>query len=132
MRQRPTTSLAADAFEVVRSVGLALPGVEAAIKYDGSPVLKLRGVFLAGLAMHRSAEPDTLVVRSDFEQRAWLLADAAATYYVTPYYRPYPVVLVRLSQVDREALHDVLSVSWRLAAAKTQFKFRHLGPNPSR
>ena len=116
---------AADSFEVVRTVGLALPGVEATTKYDGSPLLKLRGVFLAGLATHRSAEPDTLVVRSDFEERVWLLADAPATYYVTPYYRPYPVVLVRLSQVDREALHDLLSVSWRLAAAKTHFKLRN-------
>ena len=110
----------ADSFEVVRSVGLTLPGVEATIRYDGSPVLKLRGVFLAGLATHRTAEPDTLVVRSDFEEREWLLADAPATYYVTPYYQPYPVVLVRLSQVDRDALHDLLSVSWRLAAAKTR------------
>ena len=123
--RRPITPAAVDRFEVVRTVGLALPGVEATIKYDGSPVLKLRGVFLAGLATHRSAEPDTLVVRSDFEERDWLLADAPATYYVTPYYQPYPVVLVRLSQVDREALHDLLSVSWRLAAAKTRFTLRN-------
>ena len=49
MRRQPTTSAAADEFEVVRSVGLALSGVEAGTRYDGSPVLKLRGVFLAGL-----------------------------------------------------------------------------------
>ena len=77
-------------------------------------------VFLAGLASHRSAEPATLVVRSNFEERDWLLTDAPATYYVTPYYRPYPVVLVRLSRVDRDALRDLLSVSWRLADLKTR------------
>jgi hypothetical protein len=32
-----------DAFQIVRSVGLGLPGVESATKYDGSPPLKLRG-----------------------------------------------------------------------------------------
>lgn len=36
----------------------------------------------------------------------------------TDYYRSYPLVLVRLSQIDRDALSDVLSVSWRLAVAK--------------
>jgi len=108
----------ADPFEAVRAVGLTLPDVEATTRYDGSPVLKVRGVFLAGLAMHGSAEPATLVVRMDLEERDWLLEDAPDTYYVTDYYRSYPIVLVRLSRIDRDALHDVLSVSWRLAVAK--------------
>jgi hypothetical protein len=30
----------ADPFDIVRTVGLALPDVEAVIRYDGSPVLK--------------------------------------------------------------------------------------------
>jgi len=42
-----------DPFEPVRAVGLTLPDVEAATKYDGSPVLKLGGSFLAGLATIR-------------------------------------------------------------------------------
>ena len=108
----------ADPFDTVRTVGLALPGVEAATKYDGSPVLKAGGSFMAGLAMHRSAEPETLVVRSGLEEREALLEDAPETYYVTDYYRPHPVVLVRLSRIDRDALRDLLSVSRRLAMAK--------------
>jgi hypothetical protein len=107
-----------DGFETVRAVGLTLPNVEATTKYDGSPVLKLGGCFLAGLAMHPSAEPNTLVVRYDDEEREWLLADAPETYYLTDYYRKYPLVLVRLSHIDRDALRDVLSVSWRLTKAK--------------
>jgi hypothetical protein len=109
---------AADTFERVRSVGLALPDVEATTKYDGSPVLKVRGCFMAGLATHPSAEPQTLVVRIDLEEREWLLQDAPETYYVTDYYEKYPLVLVRLSRIDRDALRDLLSVSWRLGAAK--------------
>jgi hypothetical protein len=75
---------------------------------------------MAGLAMHRSAEPETLVVRVTFEERELLLEDAPETYYLTEYYRRHPVVLVRLSRIDREALRDVLSVSWRLALAKAR------------
>ena len=108
------------AFDRVRLVGLTLPDVEAATRYDGSPVLKLGGCFMAGLATHASAEPGTLVVRVDFEDREWLLEDAPETYYLTDYYRNYPVVLVRLSRVDREALSDLLSVSWRLTALKVK------------
>ncbi len=58
---------------------------------------------MAGLATHRSAEPDTLVVRTGFDERACLLEDAPETYYLTDYYRSHPVVLVRLSRIDRDA-----------------------------
>src|SRR6187551_530356 len=100
------------AFDRVRSIGLELPGVEAVTKYDGSPVLKVGGCFMAGLATHSSAEPGTLVVRARFEDRALLLEDAPETYYVTPYYEKYPVVLARLARLDRDALHGLLSMSW--------------------
>lgn len=101
-------------------VGLALPDVEATTKYDGSPVLKVGGAFMAGLATHRSAEPDTLVVRIGFEERERLLEDAPETYYLTDHYRIHPVVLVRLSGVDRDALRDLLCVSWRLTLLKAR------------
>jgi len=109
-----------DPFDIVRTVGLELPGVEASIRYDGSPVLKVGGVFVAGLATHESAEADSLVVRVDLEERELLLEDAPETYYVTDYYQRYPLVLVRLSHVNRDALHDLLSVSRRLALEKTK------------
>ena len=119
MKQPP-----ANAFDAVKAVGLQFPGVEAATKYDGSPVLKVGGSFMAGIAAHPSAEPDTLVVRAGMDEREWLLADAPETYYLTDYYRSYPLVLVRLSRVDRHALRDLLSVSWRLTLAKARPRAR--------
>jgi hypothetical protein len=100
MRRRAIKELATSAFDIVRTVGLALPDVEAATKYDGSPMLKVDGIFMAGMAMHPSAEPDTLVVRAGLEDREWLIEDAPETYYLTDYYRSYPLVLVRLSRVE--------------------------------
>src|SRR6266849_11010682 len=122
--RKPTKQTPTDAFEKVRSVGLALPDVKATTRYDGSPVLKRGGSFMAGLATHPSAEPDTLVVRAGYEERQWLIEDAPETYYLTDYYRRYPLVLVRLSRIDRDALRDVLSVSWRLTPAKTRRRGR--------
>jgi hypothetical protein len=95
-------------------VGLAFGDVEATTKYDGSPVLKRDGSFMAGLATHPSAEPDTLVVRAEYEDRALLLEEAPETYYLTDHYRRHPVVLVRLASIDRDALRDLLAVSWRM------------------
>jgi hypothetical protein len=113
-----------DPFAVVRAVGRTLPDVEATTRYDGTPVLKMGGAFMAGLATHPTAEPDTLVVRAGFEERAWLLEDAPETYYLTDYYKKYPIVLARLSTLDRDALRDLLSMSWRLTLPKTRIRSR--------
>jgi len=118
MKHRPTKLRVADAFEIVRIVGLTLPDVEATTKYDGSPVLKVGASFMAGLATHPSAEPDTLVVRHGLEERERLIEDAPETYYLTDYYRRYPLILARLSRIEPEALRDLLSVSWRLTMTK--------------
>ena len=75
---------------------------------------------MAGVATHPSAEPDTLVVRANVEDRDGMLEDAPETYYVTDYYRRYPLVLVRLSRIDRETLEDLLKMSWRLTLPKTR------------
>ena len=87
-------------------------------------MLKLGGCFMAGLATHRSAEPDTLVVRADVEERELLLEDAPDTYYLTDYYRRYPLVLARLACLGGDAVGDLLSVSWRLTAAKARKRGR--------
>jgi hypothetical protein len=123
MKRRPTKQTA-DPFETVRKVGLTLPDVEAATRYDGAPVLKVGGSFMAGLATHRSAEPGTLLVRVGFEEREWLLEDAPEIYYLTDYYRGHPVVLVRLSRIDRVALRDLLFVSRRVTLPKARKRRR--------
>ena len=120
MKRKANKQTLRDPFETVRTVGLTLPDVEATTRYNGSPVLKVGGAFMAGLASHPSAEPGTLVVRAGFEEREWLIEDAGETYYVTDYYRGYPVVLVRLSRIDRDALRDLLSMSRRLTLPKAR------------
>jgi len=107
-------------FARVSSIGLTLPGVEASTRYDGSPVLKLGGAFMAGVATHPSAEPETIVVRIDVDDRDLLLEEAPDAYYVTDYYRPHSVVLARLSRLDASALRDLLTVSRRLTLPKAR------------
>jgi hypothetical protein len=124
MKLRHTNDATVDIFEPVRTVGLSLPGVHATTRYDGSPVLKVGGMFMAGLATDPSAEANTLVVRADLEQREALLEDAPEIYYLTDYYRKYPLVLARLACLDRAALGDLLSMSRRLTLAKRRPRFK--------
>ena len=104
-------------FDTVRKVGLALPGVEESTTY-GSPALKVRGKLLACVPTHKSVEPDSLVVRIDFMQRAELLAENPEVYYLKDHYVNYSAVLVRLSRIDSEALRDLLGAAWRFVAKK--------------
>src|SRR5467141_934026 len=97
-------------FETVRNIGLALPGVEESTAY-GSPALKVHGKLLACIAVNRSAEPGSLAVRVDFDDRAELLAADPDVYYVTDHYVPGNWVLVRLSRVNRDVLRDLLGMA---------------------
>jgi hypothetical protein len=110
-------------FAVVREIGLALPDVEEGTTY-GSPALKIRGKMFACLAVHRSAEPETLAIRIDFDQRDELLAADPKTYYLTDHYVSYPCVLVRLRRVHPDALRDLLLMAWRFVSRTN----RRIGP----
>ncbi len=104
-------------FDIVREIGLAMPDVEESTMYR-SPALKVRGKLLACLAIHKSAEPESLAVRIDFDQRDGLLADDPKTYYLTDHYVNYPVVLVRLSQIRIDQMQDLLGSAWRFVTAQ--------------
>jgi hypothetical protein len=60
-------------FATVRKLGLALPDVAQSTMY-GAPALRVRGHMFACMASHKSAEPNTLVVRVGFDQRDELIA----------------------------------------------------------
>jgi hypothetical protein len=104
-------------FDIVREIGLALPEVEESTMY-GSPALKVDGKLLTCMAIHKSAEPQSLAVRIDFDQRAGLLADEPETYYITDHYANYPVVLVRLSRIRMDQLRELLGSAWRFVTAQ--------------
>lgn len=103
-------------FDTVRKIASAFPGVEESSNSRGTG-LKVAGKLLACPATHKSAEPDSMVVRIDFDQRAALLAEAPDTYYITDHYVNYPSVLVRLSRINAEALRDLLQSACRFVTS---------------
>jgi hypothetical protein len=110
-------------FDTVRTIALGLADVDESTMY-GSPAFRVRGELLTCIAINKSAEPNTLAVRIDFDRRAELLAEAPDVYYVTDHYVNYPVVLVRLSRIQIDALRDLLGMAWRFATSKTPSRKR--------
>jgi hypothetical protein len=97
-------------FARVRALGRSLTDVEEGVAW-GAPALKTRGQMFACTPTHKSAEPDSLVVRIDFEQRDELLAADPKTYYVKEHYVNDPCVLVRLGRIHDDALGDLLRMA---------------------
>ena len=104
-------------FDSAREIALALPRVVEGTTY-GSPAFFVDAKMFACLAVHRSAEPNTLVVRMDIDQRDELIEAEPATYYLTDHYVDYPCVLVRLARIREDAVRDLLLMGWRFMSKK--------------
>ena len=103
-------------YETVRKIALELPGVEESTSY-GQASLKVNGKILTCMAMNKSVEPGTLVIRVSFEQRDELMSTAPDIYYITDHYVPYPSVLVRLPKIHPDALKDLVLMGWRFVTS---------------
>jgi len=97
-------------FDIALATGTALPDVQGASGTRGMS-LKVKGRLMACKAIHKSAEPDTLMIRISLKRRDALIEEKPATYYLTDHYRPYPAVLVRLTRIGRARLKKLLDES---------------------
>jgi hypothetical protein len=112
---------------VVKQLGLALPDVEVGTSW-GTPALKVGGKMFACIASHKSAEPDTLVVRLPFDQRDALIDEDPGVYYLKDHYVNYACVLVRLKMVREDALRDLLLTGWRFVSSTGRVQKRKKPP----
>ena len=104
-------------FGTVRTILSELGAVEESLIH-GAPALKVRGKMVVCMAVHKSAEAATLLVRIAVDQREKLIASASDIYYVTDHYVKYPTVLVRLPRIQLSALRALLEMAWSFACPK--------------
>lgn len=100
-------------FAELREYALALPGVEEGTSY-GTPAFRVRGKSF--LRMWEDGE--TLVLKTDWHERDFLLRSDPAAFFTTDHYDGYPIVLVRLPRVHPEQLRALVADSWRRHAPK--------------
>jgi hypothetical protein len=116
------------AFDTVRAIGRTLPDAEETTTW-GAPTLKVRGKMFVCMATHKSAEPDTLVVRMGFTERDALVDEDPDTYYLKEHYVGYACVLVRLRKVHPDALRDLVIGAHRFVSASASRRRRPPRPD---
>lgn len=104
-------------FETVQEIALELADVQPGTAY-GAPALKVNGNTLANVPVNKSAEPNSAVFHIDFDLRGSLIESKPKVYYVTDHYAAYPTVLVRLSNISRSELRELLGLAWSFVSAK--------------
>jgi len=100
-------------FDQVLEVARALPGVEESTSY-GTRSIKVKGVLIARLR----EDGETLALRTAMVVRDYLLQTSPKVFFLEDHYRPYPWVLVRLSQAKAPQMRELLEDAWRSRAPK--------------
>jgi hypothetical protein len=93
------------------ALGLGLPGVTETVSY-GEPTLKAHGKLWVWWSPHADAP----VFKLPVEEREMLVEAAPETFFVTPHYRGYPLVLVRPERLDPGWAKANLLRVWRAQA----------------
>ena len=110
-------------FDAVRKIGLALPNTEEGTAW-GTPVLRVNGTIFAGIPIHKSAEPNSVMLRVDFGDRDLLIGEQPDVYYTASHYENYPCVLVRFARLNRDALEDLVRMAHRCASVHKRKRTR--------
>jgi len=100
-------------WESVRELAAELPEVVEGSSY-GTPALRVRKKLFARLR----EDGETLVAFTDPLEREALIQGDPRTFYITPHYADYPMVLIDLPRVDAEELRELLIESWRRRAPR--------------
>ena len=96
----------------VIAMGRTLPEVEVSTWY-GTPGLKVAG---KGFARLRTEAEGGLVLMCSLDEKERLLESGDAAYYTTPHYDGYGSILVDLSMVHADALHELIVRAWHIKA----------------
>ena len=103
--------------DTVRELALALPEVTEGVCF-GTPAFYVRKKFFARLR----EDGDTLAIKVDYGEREFWMLAKPETFFLTDHYVGYPMMLVRLSTVQRDDLQTLLSQAWRMVAPKRLLK----------
>lgn len=102
-------------FDDVRKIALSMPDVIETTAY-GMPAFKAgKRRFAAQPIARPDVEPSSLGVHVSFEERDRLMVARPDVYYLTDHFAGYPAVLVRLANIRRSELRELLAASWRNA-----------------
>ena len=94
--------------DTVRQLALALPNVQERTSY-GTPAFYVKRKLFARLL----EDGDSVVVKIDPRDRERRMQADPQTFFITPHYLNYPMMIVRLSRVDIADLRELLADAWK-------------------
>lgn len=97
--------------KTVRQLALALPNTEERPSY-GTPGFFVRKKLFVRIL----PDEDLAVFKIDFDRRDVLMKSDPKAYFITDHYRNYPMMIVRLSSVDRSDLKELIENAWQFAS----------------
>ena len=95
----------------LRGISLSLPGAYEQASYNGTPSFRTKPRAFARAL--EDGERVALWVSDEDEKLALVEADPDV-FSTTPHYDGYPIVLVALGAIDKDALRALVTDSWRL------------------
>jgi hypothetical protein len=123
----PLSAAITKGYERYLKIALALPGTEASTSYR-TPSVKLVGKIFS---RWRTEAEGGLAIRCDFLDRQILLQTRPDFFFLTDHYLNYPMILVHLDKISRDALVDVVERAWRLVAPAKLVKAREASSTAS-
>ena len=93
---------------------LSFPGVEEGTSY-GAPSFLLAKKFFTRL---RGDDNSIVLIVGSIDERDMLLESDPALFHITPHYKNYPSVLMRMDKVDAQTVRAMLERRWRAIAPK--------------
>ena len=99
-------------------IALSFDGAEKGTSY-GHPAIVIAKSFFT---RHRAEDNSAVIVLGSLDEREMLLEVEPETFHITPHYKNYPVVLVRLEKIDAKALRGLLTRQWLKRTAKKKRK----------
>jgi hypothetical protein len=101
----------------VRALAKKLPDVEEGTIH-GFAAFKVRGKVLAWFPKKKEVEAGSLAVRMSILERDYRILANPAAFYVTPHYKDYPAVLVRMEHLSMTALAELLQSGYEFTTTK--------------
>ena len=96
-----------DSLARVRAIAAKLPDVEEGTTY-GFPAFKVGGKAFAWFPKKKEVESGSLGLRMSILEREYRIKGNPAVYYVTPHYKDYDSVLVRVDLLSDTELRELL------------------------
>ena len=112
----------------VRRIAGRLENVEESTCF-GEPCFRVKRKLFAWMSTH---EKDALAVRVDPDEQELIVAARPRLFFVTPHYRGYGAVLVRMKEATARDLAGPIEESYRLTLASRKRKARRAQPSAAR